>query len=231
MSYAVRSNWRKGAAEAFCKTLHVQGELPYQIIARSASDTQLWLVVSVIVTPNAVRQSSRRAWSCHTTSMTLHTLLTRSPGGEEHMLYHLPICVVLMALILEHISEIHALPKHSTFPNWHHLFKLLPKATNIIMSSSGNFQVVSILIFILLHLYKGTLAAAAPHHPRNNDQDCKCMPGDACWPSTEDWSALNRSLGGRLVATVPIGSPCHDPTYVEAECLALKNQWFRPDVQ
>jgi hypothetical protein len=99
------------------------------------------------------------------------------------------------------------------------------------MSRSCNFNLVGVLILALLHLHKDVFVAAAAYHPRNTADDCKCMPGDACWPSTEEWKALNSSLGGKLVATTPLGSPCHEPTYVEAECLALKNQWYRAETQ
>ncbi|KAF5484496.1 FAD-linked oxidoreductase ZEB1 [Colletotrichum siamense] len=55
--------------------------------------------------------------------------------------------------------------------------------------------------------------------------DCKCFPGDSCWPSTETWNALNTTVGGRLIATVPLGSPCHDPTYDAATCATLQSEW------
>ena len=99
------------------------------------------------------------------------------------------------------------------------------------MAISRILQLVGVLIHFLLHLQRGTSTTAIPHYPRNNNGDCKCMPADACWPSTEDWTALNLSLSGKLVATVPLGSPCHDPTYVEAECLSLQQQWFMPEIQ
>ncbi|KAF5722358.1 FAD-linked oxidoreductase yvdP [Fusarium mundagurra] len=38
--------------------------------------------------------------------------------------------------------------------------------------------------------------------------DCRCVPDDSCWPSDDDWNHLNSTVGGRLVATVPLGSPC-----------------------
>lgn len=57
---------------------------------------------------------------------------------------------------------------------------------------------------------------------------CHCLPGDACWPSSARWNALNTTVGGRLVATVPIGAPCHDPTYDEAACKSLQNDWYLP---
>ncbi|KAH6616421.1 FAD binding domain-containing protein [Boeremia exigua] len=57
---------------------------------------------------------------------------------------------------------------------------------------------------------------------------CHVLPGDAAWPSNEAWSALNETVSGKLVKTVPIGSPCHDPTYDETACSALKAQWTNP---
>jgi hypothetical protein len=38
-------------------------------------------------------------------------------------------------------------------------------------------------------------------------------------------------VAGRLVATKPIGSPCHDPTFDAAACDALKANWFNPLTQ
>ncbi|PWI70220.1 FAD binding domain-containing protein [Purpureocillium lilacinum] len=57
---------------------------------------------------------------------------------------------------------------------------------------------------------------------------CRCLPGDACWPSDGTWTQFNATVGGRLVATVPIGSPCHDPTYDAAACAALQASWKNP---
>ncbi|TDZ17089.1 FAD-linked oxidoreductase sor8 [Colletotrichum orbiculare MAFF 240422] len=57
---------------------------------------------------------------------------------------------------------------------------------------------------------------------------CRCFPGDACWPTAAEWSAFNTTVGGRLVATVPIGSVCHDSSFGafdEAKCSALKASW------
>ncbi|KAK7978485.1 FAD binding domain-containing protein [Apiospora saccharicola] len=73
-------------------------------------------------------------------------------------------------------------------------------------------------------------AAATPYIPRSADAapGCYCMPGDACWPSADTWSTLNSTVSGRLVATVPIGSPCHDPTYDADACAALQSGWQLP---
>ncbi|KAH8906671.1 FAD binding domain-containing protein [Coniochaeta sp. PMI_546] len=58
-------------------------------------------------------------------------------------------------------------------------------------------------------------------------KECHCLPedGDGCWPSVDKWNALNTTVGGRLVKVVPIGAVCHDPTYDEAACTALRTNW------
>ncbi|KAJ5893196.1 hypothetical protein N7504_009887 [Penicillium tannophilum] len=61
------------------------------------------------------------------------------------------------------------------------------------------------------------------------ESQCRCLPGDDCWPSSSDWSSLNQTVGGRLVATVPIGSPCHAPTYDAAACATLQANWTLPE--
>lgn len=60
---------------------------------------------------------------------------------------------------------------------------------------------------------------------------CRYLPSDAGWPSLAEWNQFNSTVGGRLVATVPLGSPCHDPTYVAAECASLQSQWLEPQLQ
>jgi len=60
---------------------------------------------------------------------------------------------------------------------------------------------------------------------------CKCFPGDVCWPSTGEWNKFNATVGGRLIKTVPLGSPCHDPNYDAARCEVLKKEWQRAPIQ
>ena len=64
-------------------------------------------------------------------------------------------------------------------------------------------------------------------------KDCHCLPGDSdgCWPSPDKWNALNGTVGGKLVKVVPIGAVCHDPTYDEAACTALKANWDEVETQ
>jgi len=60
---------------------------------------------------------------------------------------------------------------------------------------------------------------------------CRSLPGDAAWPSTTEWSALNSTIGGRLIATVPQGSPCHAPNFNSEQCESLAEQWDYPWIQ
>lgn len=61
---------------------------------------------------------------------------------------------------------------------------------------------------------------------------CRCFPGDICWPSLDIWEAFNRTLGGKLVATVPIASPCHDTfqgvEYDPVDCAHIQKNWVDP---
>ncbi|KAJ5822643.1 hypothetical protein N7447_004983 [Penicillium robsamsonii] len=69
------------------------------------------------------------------------------------------------------------------------------------------------------------VAIAAPAIASN----CHCLPGDSCWPAPSAWASLNDTVGGRLVTTVPIGTPCHAPNYDAAACAALQANWNKPE--
>jgi hypothetical protein len=68
--------------------------------------------------------------------------------------------------------------------------------------------------------------------------NCRCFPGDKCWPSSSAWAHFNSSVDGNLVASVPIAAVCHDyhtssssvSTYDVSKCQNLQNNWFQPDV-
>ena len=68
---------------------------------------------------------------------------------------------------------------------------------------------------------------------------CKCGPTDSCWPAAREWAVLNATVGGRLIATVPAGSPCHTATQLAAgnsttgsynatACEAVQSDWHDP---
>lgn len=65
----------------------------------------------------------------------------------------------------------------------------------------------------------------------DGNKTCKCFPGDTCWPSEREWDNFNTTVGGRLIQTVPLGSPCHYPHYDAAMCEELRSEWRFPPVQ
>jgi hypothetical protein len=87
------------------------------------------------------------------------------------------------------------------------LFKMLKSLT----------QVGSLMILATLFANAAALLSL-----ETKSTTCKCYPGEACWPSDADWAALNSSISGRLISTVPLGAPCHDPTYNAAACAAFQ---------
>ena len=78
-----------------------------------------------------------------------------------------------------------------------------------------------------LLLALGSLAVGSAQ----SNHDCRCFPGEECWPSTDVWDQFNQTVGGRLIATVPLASPCHDPNYDAAVCDKIKDQWTDPELQ
>ncbi|KUI68196.1 6-hydroxy-D-nicotine oxidase [Cytospora mali] len=65
----------------------------------------------------------------------------------------------------------------------------------------------------------------------NGTSTCRCYPTDTCWPTAAKWAEFNTTVGGRLVATVPIASVCHYDNFTayNAEaCAALLDVWDYP---
>ncbi|PQE19472.1 6-hydroxy-D-nicotine oxidase protein [Rutstroemia sp. NJR-2017a WRK4] len=54
---------------------------------------------------------------------------------------------------------------------------------------------------------------------------CRYMPGDAGWPSEDDWEKLNKTIGGKLIRGVPLAQPCYGPGYDPTICTTLANEW------
>ncbi|KAK6845937.1 hypothetical protein PG987_001125 [Apiospora arundinis] len=73
------------------------------------------------------------------------------------------------------------------------------------------------------------LQPAQTVEPLPSPESCRCFPGDKCWPTDQSWNHLNKTVGGRLVATIPLGSPCHGLTYNEARCQGIRDAWNLPD--
>lgn len=85
---------------------------------------------------------------------------------------------------------------------------------------------------VVLWLLKLTSAiyASPTYHVSNNirqvkEQSCRKLPHDEDWPTQETWAALNATVDGKLIATVPLASSCHDPNYDAAKCDPLRENW------
>ena len=55
--------------------------------------------------------------------------------------------------------------------------------------------------------------------------NCRYIPGDPQWPSDDEWSQLNETIGGRLIKGVPLAQSCHNPNLNNAACANIQNKW------
>ncbi|THU98257.1 FAD binding domain protein [Dendrothele bispora CBS 962.96] len=60
-------------------------------------------------------------------------------------------------------------------------------------------------------------------------KNCRILPTDPSWPTQDVWDAFNNSVDGRLVKTIPLGSPCHDPTFDQEQCDIIQSNWNIPE--
>jgi hypothetical protein len=89
--------------------------------------------------------------------------------------------------------------------------------------------ILSLSLSLILGLLSGRSVALPRFSNFSANTSCKSIPGDAAWPSTDVWNALNETVNGRLIATVPLPSVCHlEPfgTYNEDACIAMKTAWL-----
>lgn len=54
---------------------------------------------------------------------------------------------------------------------------------------------------------------------------CRCVPGNNCWPSPEDWSAFNNSVNGHVFPLRPVGWPCSPEGYNQDQCQEVIRQF------
>lgn len=77
--------------------------------------------------------------------------------------------------------------------------------------------------------YPGELA---PTLLDSSNTGCYCFPGESCWPTPPEWGAFNQTVGGQLIATIPIASSCHENDsfgpYDASACEALQANWLFP---
>ena len=57
-----------------------------------------------------------------------------------------------------------------------------------------------------------------------SSRDCRCVPGDDCWPSQDSWAAFNVTVKGRLSIPLSPVQPCLDEGGQSIKCKeALKS--------
>lgn len=62
-----------------------------------------------------------------------------------------------------------------------------------------------------------------------SDQECRCFPGDECWPSQNTWETFNETVKGHLIDTTPIGSVCHGSAFDLELCSALRTNYHNAE--
>lgn len=77
------------------------------------------------------------------------------------------------------------------------------------------------LIVALLSTVPVQVAVGAPQSTH-----CRCLPHESCWPSIQQWSALNDTLGHRLVAVRPVASVCSPQELNVAACKNVTDLWI-----
>ena len=111
-------------------------------------------------------------------------------------------------------------------------------------SLSGYTMAPSTMLKQSLCLLAIALAAqSAPTDKAKGPNACRFMPNDPQWPSAKTWDALNKTVHGQLIATVPLAAPCHDstapkgglsrdwPKYDQQKCTDLQERWLEPELQ
>ncbi|KAI0892366.1 FAD/FMN-containing isoamyl alcohol oxidase MreA [Annulohypoxylon nitens] len=97
----------------------------------------------------------------------------------------------------------------------------------ITLPLSSHLKMVQLRV---LGILASTVITSAIDSQKTTDisSDCRALPGDAAWPSESKWDQLNSTVGGRLIASLPLGSVCHDPHYDEKQCNYLRENWDTP---
>ncbi|KAK0634256.1 isoamyl alcohol oxidase [Bombardia bombarda] len=72
------------------------------------------------------------------------------------------------------------------------------------------------------------LLSGTAHVAAAAETTCKCIPGDDCWPSAQEWADFNTTVGGKLVVPRQLASVCHNPDYDEAACNYVRKEWTQP---
>ncbi|KAF2706048.1 FAD-binding domain-containing protein [Pleomassaria siparia CBS 279.74] len=69
--------------------------------------------------------------------------------------------------------------------------------------------------------FSSSSSSSDSHAPSNYT----CIPGQACWPLINEWSAFNQSINGALKITIPWAAPCFNGTSNE-ECQNVADDYM-----
>jgi len=81
------------------------------------------------------------------------------------------------------------------------------------------FQAFAIVAFSLQAISSSSLPR------RQSPSNCNYLPTDPEWPNSDKWAALNATVGGRLIANVPLPEVCHASGFDSPVCTQLANEW------
>ncbi|KAM4067300.1 FAD binding domain-containing protein [Hirsutella rhossiliensis] len=56
-------------------------------------------------------------------------------------------------------------------------------------------------------------------------ENCRCVPGQPCWPSNEAWAAFNTTVGGNLIKSVPLAQSCYGDSRDVGQCEKAEEMW------
>ncbi|KAL2119932.1 hypothetical protein VTJ04DRAFT_6893 [Mycothermus thermophilus] len=79
-----------------------------------------------------------------------------------------------------------------------------------------------------------SLVFALVTHAAGQQPDCRCIPGQRCWPSRCEWFKFKKELGGngKLIETSPIAESCYDgPKKDLDKCAFVTQMWSDQDFQ
>jgi hypothetical protein len=81
--------------------------------------------------------------------------------------------------------------------------------------------------FLSVSVLVGAASARPQPSSFSSSSICKAYPDTPSWPSSQQWSALNTTINGRLDAVIPPGAICHNtfngiPTYNAAACVTYQ---------
>src|SRR4051812_25609065 len=101
---------------------------------------------------------------------------------------------------------------------------------NIFPLVAGMTSLSASFYYLLPFIAFGSYSVIAAVTPITNS--CRCFPGDSCYPNANAWNLFNQTIGGKLIASIPIAAVCHHDqfkAYDEKACATLQDNWFYPE--